>query len=141
MGQDEGVGPHWCEMIIFNPGSNKEVYEKSSVILFKGLKDVHADHAASHIGKAQGIVTCLRATPYHSSRRKVYLPMDVCMLVSPRLTVKTTLFGERSEQVRSDGCYCVYNDNKPDVWQRFVFSWCRLSLNNVNSTNADRIKC
>ncbi|KAK2845160.1 hypothetical protein Q5P01_011819 [Channa striata] len=45
-----------------------------------GLKDVHADHAASHIGKAQGIVTCLRATPYHSSRRKVYLPMDVCML-------------------------------------------------------------
>ncbi|XP_035862380.1 NADH dehydrogenase (ubiquinone) complex I, assembly factor 6 isoform X2 [Sander lucioperca] len=45
-----------------------------------GLKNVHADHAASHIGKAQGIVTCLRATPYHSSRRKVYLPMDICML-------------------------------------------------------------
>ncbi|XP_040021911.1 NADH dehydrogenase (ubiquinone) complex I, assembly factor 6 isoform X1 [Gasterosteus aculeatus] len=45
-----------------------------------GLKNVHADHAASHIGKAQGIVTCLRATPYHSSRRRVYLPMDVCML-------------------------------------------------------------
>ncbi|KAJ3597655.1 hypothetical protein NHX12_001172 [Muraenolepis orangiensis] len=45
-----------------------------------GVKNVHADHAASHIGKAQGIVTCLRAVPYHSSRRKVYLPMDVCML-------------------------------------------------------------
>ncbi|XP_068180028.1 NADH dehydrogenase (ubiquinone) complex I, assembly factor 6 isoform X2 [Antennarius striatus] len=45
-----------------------------------GVKDVHADHAASHIGKAHGIVTCLRATPYHSSRRKVYLPMDICML-------------------------------------------------------------
>ncbi|XP_071326090.1 NADH dehydrogenase (ubiquinone) complex I, assembly factor 6 isoform X2 [Trachinotus anak] len=45
-----------------------------------GLKNVHADHAASHIGKAQGIVTCLRATPYNSSRRKVYLPMDICML-------------------------------------------------------------
>ncbi|XP_071375576.1 NADH dehydrogenase (ubiquinone) complex I, assembly factor 6, partial [Centroberyx affinis] len=44
------------------------------------LKDVHADHAASHIGKAQGIVTSLRAIPYHSSRRKVYLPMDICML-------------------------------------------------------------
>uniref|UniRef100_A0A3Q2TBY6 NADH:ubiquinone oxidoreductase complex assembly factor 6 n=1 Tax=Fundulus heteroclitus TaxID=8078 RepID=A0A3Q2TBY6_FUNHE len=44
------------------------------------VKNVHADHAASHIGKAQGIVTCLRATPYHSSRRKVYLPMDICML-------------------------------------------------------------
>ncbi|MEQ2211421.1 hypothetical protein XENOCAPTIV_000107 [Xenoophorus captivus] len=47
-----------------------------------GVKNVHADHAASHIGKAQGIVTCLRATPHHSSRRKVYLPMDICMLVS-----------------------------------------------------------
>ncbi|KAL1775606.1 NADH dehydrogenase (ubiquinone) complex I, assembly factor 6 isoform X1 [Sigmodon hispidus] len=44
-----------------------------------GVKDLHADHAASHIGKAQGIVTCLRATPYHSSRRKVFLPMDVCV--------------------------------------------------------------
>lgn len=52
-------------------------------IYFSGVKDVHADHAASHIGKAQGITTCLRATPYHSSRRKVYLPMDVCMLVRP----------------------------------------------------------
>lgn len=46
-----------------------------------GIKDIHADHAASHIGKAQGIVTCLRATPYHGSRRKVFLPMDICMLV------------------------------------------------------------
>ncbi|XP_053414907.1 NADH dehydrogenase (ubiquinone) complex I, assembly factor 6 isoform X2 [Nycticebus coucang] len=45
-----------------------------------GIKDLHADHAASHIGKAQGIVTCLRATPYHGSRRKVFLPMDICML-------------------------------------------------------------
>ncbi|KAM6967774.1 NADH dehydrogenase (ubiquinone) complex I, assembly factor 6 isoform 1-T1 [Aplochiton taeniatus] len=45
-----------------------------------GVKDVHADHAASHIGKAQGILTCLRATRYNSSRRKVYLPMDICML-------------------------------------------------------------
>ncbi|KAM3840812.1 NADH dehydrogenase (ubiquinone) complex I, assembly factor 6 isoform 1-T1 [Vipera latastei] len=45
-----------------------------------GVRDIHADHAASHIGKAQGIVTCLRATPYHASRRKVFLPMDICML-------------------------------------------------------------
>ncbi|KAK2095505.1 hypothetical protein P7K49_026921, partial [Saguinus oedipus] len=45
-----------------------------------GIKDLHADHAASHIGKAQGIVTCLRATPYHVSRRKVFLPMEICML-------------------------------------------------------------
>lgn len=45
-----------------------------------GVKDIHADHAASHIGKAQGIVTCLRATPYHASRGRIFLPMDICML-------------------------------------------------------------
>nr|XP_033789063.1 NADH dehydrogenase (ubiquinone) complex I, assembly factor 6 isoform X2 [Geotrypetes seraphini]XP_033789064.1 NADH dehydrogenase (ubiquinone) complex I, assembly factor 6 isoform X2 [Geotrypetes seraphini] len=45
-----------------------------------GVKDIHADHAASHIGKAQGIVTCLRAVPYHSSRRKVLLPVNICIL-------------------------------------------------------------
>ncbi|KAM8967886.1 NADH dehydrogenase (ubiquinone) complex I, assembly factor 6 [Pelodytes ibericus] len=45
-----------------------------------GVKDIHADHAASHIGKAQGIVTCLRAVPYHSSRRQVFLPVDICIL-------------------------------------------------------------
>ncbi|KAM4704689.1 NADH dehydrogenase (ubiquinone) complex I, assembly factor 6 isoform 1-T1 [Rhinophrynus dorsalis] len=44
------------------------------------VKDVHADHAASHIGKAQGIITCLRAVPYHCSRRQVFLPVDICML-------------------------------------------------------------
>ncbi|KAG8441766.1 hypothetical protein GDO86_010806 [Hymenochirus boettgeri] len=45
-----------------------------------GIKDVHADHAASHIGKAHGIITCLRAVPYHSSRRQVFLPIDICLL-------------------------------------------------------------
>lgn len=53
-------------------------------LVLPGVKNVHADHAASHVGKAQGIVTCLRAVPYHSSRRRVYLPMDICMLVSRR---------------------------------------------------------
>ncbi|XP_077127056.1 NADH dehydrogenase (ubiquinone) complex I, assembly factor 6 isoform X2 [Ranitomeya variabilis] len=45
-----------------------------------GVRDVHADHAASHIGKAQGIITCLRAVPFHSSKRQVFLPVDICIL-------------------------------------------------------------
>eukprot|EP00058_Branchiostoma_floridae_P008823 XP_002594311.1 hypothetical protein BRAFLDRAFT_65167 [Branchiostoma floridae] len=44
-----------------------------------GIKDVHADHAASHIGKAIGICTALRAAPYLANRRRVFLPMDVMM--------------------------------------------------------------
>uniref|UniRef100_A0A7N8XAG0 NADH dehydrogenase (ubiquinone) complex I, assembly factor 6 n=1 Tax=Mastacembelus armatus TaxID=205130 RepID=A0A7N8XAG0_9TELE len=63
-----------------------------------GVKDVHADHAASHIGKAQGIVTCLRATPYHSGRRKVYLPMDICMLHGA--SQEDFIRGSREQNVR-----------------------------------------
>ncbi|XP_073703478.1 NADH dehydrogenase (ubiquinone) complex I, assembly factor 6 [Garra rufa] len=63
-----------------------------------GVKNVHADHAASHIGKAQGILTCLRATPYNSSRRKVYLPMDICMLHGA--SQEDFIRGSRDQNVR-----------------------------------------
>lgn len=50
--------------------------------LLTGVKNVHADHAASHIGKAQGLTTLLRATPYHAQQRRVYLPIDIIVKVS-----------------------------------------------------------
>lgn len=49
---------------------------------FVGVKDVQADHAASHLGKAIGVVTLLRATPFHGSRGKVYIPSDVMIKVT-----------------------------------------------------------
>ncbi|XP_077071065.1 NADH dehydrogenase (ubiquinone) complex I, assembly factor 6 isoform X2 [Siphateles boraxobius] len=63
-----------------------------------GVTNVHADHAASHIGKAKGILTCLRATPYNSSRRKVYLPMDICMLHGA--SQEDFIRGSRDQNVR-----------------------------------------
>ncbi|XP_066572037.1 NADH dehydrogenase (ubiquinone) complex I, assembly factor 6 isoform X2 [Amia ocellicauda] len=63
-----------------------------------GVRDVHADHAASHIGKAQGIITCLRAIPYNSQRRKVYLPMDICMLHG--VSQEDFIRGSREKNVR-----------------------------------------
>ncbi len=42
-----------------------------------GINDVSADHAASHIGKAEGIVNLLRATQYYRHHRKILLPMDI----------------------------------------------------------------
>ncbi|RKP09300.1 isoprenoid synthase domain-containing protein [Thamnocephalis sphaerospora] len=39
-----------------------------------GVRSVSADHIASHIGKAYGLVTLLRATPFHASKRRTYLP-------------------------------------------------------------------
>ncbi|TPX62385.1 hypothetical protein PhCBS80983_g00528 [Powellomyces hirtus] len=42
-----------------------------------GLQNPQADHAASHIGKAIGIATILRATPFHVEERRFYLPSEI----------------------------------------------------------------
>ena len=49
--------------------------------IIAGVKSIDADHAASHVGKAEGIVTLLRAMPYYRSRRRVLLPLDIMMRV------------------------------------------------------------
>lgn len=46
-----------------------------------GVKDVQADHAASHLGKAIGVVTLLRSTPFHGNKGKVYIPNNVMIKV------------------------------------------------------------
>lgn len=59
----------------------------SSVLLYctpstsSGVRDVHADHAASHLGKAEGIVILLRSVAYFRSRRRVLIPMDILLRV------------------------------------------------------------
>jgi NADH dehydrogenase [ubiquinone] 1 alpha subcomplex assembly factor 6 len=53
-----------------------------------GIKNIHADHVASHLGRATGLVTLLRGIPFHSSKGQIYLPIE--------LTVK---HGVSSEQV------------------------------------------
>lgn len=42
-----------------------------------GVKNTLADHAASHLGKASGIATLLRGTPFQAKERRVYLPGEV----------------------------------------------------------------
>ncbi|KAJ3300142.1 NADH dehydrogenase (ubiquinone) complex I, assembly factor 6 [Borealophlyctis nickersoniae] len=42
-----------------------------------GVRDHQADHAAGHLGKAIGIVTMLRGTPFHIQERRFYLPSEV----------------------------------------------------------------
>lgn len=42
-----------------------------------GVRDVAADHCASHIGKAAGLVTALRGLAPHAARGQVYMPLDV----------------------------------------------------------------
>lgn len=43
-----------------------------------GVKNIHADHAASHIGKAWGICILLRGTMHHAQKQTTYLPASLC---------------------------------------------------------------
>ncbi|XP_048254967.1 NADH dehydrogenase (ubiquinone) complex I, assembly factor 6-like isoform X2 [Haliotis rufescens] len=69
-----------------------------------GIKNVHADHAASHIGKTQGLVTLLRSTPYHASRSRVYLPLD--LIVKHKISQEKIIRG-RDDQAVKDVMYDV----------------------------------
>ncbi|KMZ70551.1 Squalene/phytoene synthase [Zostera marina] len=44
-----------------------------------GIQSAAADHAASHIGKASGLLLLLKSLPYHASRtgKLLYMPADV----------------------------------------------------------------
>lgn len=42
-----------------------------------GVKDLNADHAASHLGKAQGLATLLRAIPHLSHGFLLHVPQEL----------------------------------------------------------------
>ncbi|XP_077235471.1 terpenoid synthases superfamily protein isoform X2 [Tasmannia lanceolata] len=42
-----------------------------------GIQSTEASHAASHIGKASGLLLLLRSLPYHASRGYSYIPAEV----------------------------------------------------------------
>jgi len=78
--------------------------EKSNASLYYillqclGIENVHSDHAASHIGKAEGIVKLLRGIPHNGVRRKVYIPRDL-MLVH-NVSQEEIIRGKREQKVK-----------------------------------------
>lgn len=42
-----------------------------------GVKDLNADHAASHLGKAQGLTTLLRAIPHLNHGFQLHVPQEL----------------------------------------------------------------
>ncbi|XP_072765052.1 NADH dehydrogenase (ubiquinone) complex I, assembly factor 6 [Anoplolepis gracilipes] len=44
-----------------------------------GTANVNADHAASHLGKAHGLVTSIRSVPYNAQKRVMILPQDILL--------------------------------------------------------------
>eukprot|EP00735_Rhodelphis_limneticus_P012530 TRINITY_DN5816_c0_g1::TRINITY_DN5816_c0_g1_i1::g.24350::m.24350 TRINITY_DN5816_c0_g1::TRINITY_DN5816_c0_g1_i1::g.24350 ORF type:complete len:301 (+),score=25.69,sp/A7YVD7/NDUF6_BOVIN/40.86/6e-71,SQS_PSY/PF00494.14/6.4e-53 TRINITY_DN5816_c0_g1_i1:92-994(+) len=62
------------------------------------VKDVHVDHAASHLGKAVGIVSLLRGTPMHATKRRAYIPS--ALLAQHGVSTESMFRGESSAQLR-----------------------------------------
>lgn len=65
-----------------------------------GVRDVHADHAASHIGKAAGIAAALRGLPVHSRLGQRYVPDE---LVAKHGLKEEELFITPEEVTQADG--------------------------------------
>ncbi|XP_055591559.1 NADH dehydrogenase (ubiquinone) complex I, assembly factor 6 homolog [Uranotaenia lowii] len=78
------VTARWNSNLRFVTSKQLEEYVENSVssvyyLLLEahGVRNVHADHAASHLGKAQGIVNLLRSIPYQERRNVVPIPQEV----------------------------------------------------------------
>ena len=82
-----------------------ETYAEQSVssVLYLTLeclnvRNVHADHAASHIGRAQGLITLLRAIPFNSQNNRVYVPID--LLVKHKVSQQALIRGTADKNVK-----------------------------------------
>ena len=80
-------------------------------VLTTGVRSVAADHACSHLGKAEGICTVLRAAAYHRAQRCVFVPMDIIMRVRPHPSSPkyscTAMFAQTLAFTLLRVCVCV----------------------------------
>ncbi|KAG0713903.1 NADH dehydrogenase (ubiquinone) complex I, assembly factor 6 [Chionoecetes opilio] len=82
----------------------EEYSEKSNAALYYlilqglGSENLHADHAASHLGKAEGIIKALRGVPHNASKRRVFLPQDIMM--KHGVSEEDVIRGSREQNVK-----------------------------------------
>ena len=83
---DVHPGPVLCLSADVQPRTvlclSADVQPGTVLCLSADVRSIHADHAASHLGKAVGIITLIRAVPFHANRGHVYLPIDLMMQVA-----------------------------------------------------------
>jgi len=56
----------------------------------------HAKHAVTQLGKCEGLVTLLRATPFNASKRRCYLPTD--LLLEQGVSAERVIRGGEEEE-------------------------------------------
>lgn len=69
-----------------------------SIPLIAGVENVQADHAFSHLGKAQGLTNLIRSVPYYAQRRIVILPQDI--LAKHKVSQESVMRGGRDKPNR-----------------------------------------
>lgn len=82
-----------------------EAYCENSVssvyyLLLEGanVQNIHADHVASHLGRAQGLTNTLRSFSYGSDHRLVFMPTD--LLVKYKISEETILRKKCTKEVK-----------------------------------------
>nr|XP_053627726.1 NADH dehydrogenase (ubiquinone) complex I, assembly factor 6-like [Cherax quadricarinatus] len=80
----------YCEM------SNSSLYYL--ILQGLGIKNVHADHAASHLGKAEGILKLVRGVPHYGAKRKVFLPREIMLKYG--VSDEDVIRGSKEQKVR-----------------------------------------
>ncbi|XP_078034656.1 NADH dehydrogenase (ubiquinone) complex I, assembly factor 6 homolog sicily isoform X1 [Augochlora pura] len=72
-----------CSFLDINALEKYAEYSTSSIYYLMleahGINDINADHAASHMGKAHGVINSLRSIPYNAKNRMNILPQDILM--------------------------------------------------------------
>ncbi|XP_025829581.1 NADH dehydrogenase (ubiquinone) complex I, assembly factor 6 isoform X2 [Agrilus planipennis] len=93
----------------FNNLEDLEKYAEKSMssvyyLIFEGMdiRNIHADHAASHLGKAQGITQQLRIAPFAKQLNTIPIPQD--LLIKHNLSQEDILRGKSSKNLKE----CVY---------------------------------
>ncbi|XP_017886003.1 NADH dehydrogenase (ubiquinone) complex I, assembly factor 6 [Ceratina calcarata] len=77
--------------------SNSSIYYL--LLQAHGINDMNADHAASHLGKAHGIVNLVRSVPYNAMKRVNMLPQDILMKHS--VSTEAVLQGSSSKNLEN----------------------------------------
>ncbi|XP_049852743.1 NADH dehydrogenase (ubiquinone) complex I, assembly factor 6 isoform X2 [Schistocerca gregaria] len=63
------------------------------------IKNIHADHAASHLGKAQGLTNMVRSVP-HCAERRLAPPLPQDVMMEKGVSQEEIIRGSRSDNTR-----------------------------------------
>lgn len=77
-----------------------------------GIRDMNADHAASHLGKATGLLTLIRAIPFQAKQRQLYIPVELCAKHS--IVTEDVFSGKVTSQLQ-EAVYEIANQAKSHV--------------------------